>query len=151
MKAQDKALKLDQQLCFAVYSAAHAFNRAYKPLLDALGLTYPQYLVMMLLWERNGQTVKELGARLDLDSGTLSPLLKRLEKLGMISRARDENDERQVVITMTEKGKNARKEALSHVAPAIGTLISCGVDDMTELREALERLKNALDTVSSTG
>lgn len=147
MKQHDNALKLDQQLCFAVYSAAHAFNRAYKPLLDSLGLTYPQYLVMLVLWERNGQTVKELGVRLNLDSGTLSPLLKRLEKLGMITRTRDENDERQVVITLTEKGKSSRKEAQSYVAPAIGTLVSCGVDDIGGLRENLERLKAALDSM----
>jgi MarR family transcriptional regulator, organic hydroperoxide resistance regulator len=148
MQQQENALKLEQQLCFAVYSAAHAFNRAYKPLLDTLGLTYPQYLVMMVLWDRNGQTVKEIGARLDLDSGTLSPLLKRLEKMGMIIRTRDENDERQVVVTLTDKGKNARKDAQAHVAPTIGSLVSCGVDDLTQLREDLVRLKAALNVTS---
>ncbi len=145
MKPQDNVLKLEQQLCFAVYSAAHAFNRAYKPLLDSLGLTYPQYIVMMVLWERNGQTVKEIGAKLDLDSGTLSPLLKRLEKLGMITRTRDENDERQVVISLTEQGKATRRQALDKIAPAIGHLVGCGVDDMNEMRDRVIKLKTALD------
>lgn len=145
MKPQDNVLKLEQQLCFAIYSAAHAFNRAYKPLLDALGLTYPQYIVMMVLWERNGQTVKEIGAKLDLDSGTLSPLLKRLEKLGMITRMRDENDERQVVISLTEHGKSARRQALDKIVPAIGHLVGCGVDDLDEMRDRVIKLKAALD------
>jgi DNA-binding MarR family transcriptional regulator len=146
MKFPQDVLKLDQQLCFAVYSAAHSFNRAYKPLLEALGLTYPQYLVMMVLWERNGQTVKEIGARLDLDSGTLSPLLKRLEKMGMITRTRDENDERQVVISLTDQGKAARRQALDHIAPAIGHLVGCGVDNLDEMRDTILKLKKALDS-----
>lgn len=145
MKPQDNVLKLEQQLCFAVYSAAHAFNRAYKPLLDSLGLTYPQYIVMMVLWERNAQTVKEIGTKLDLDSGTLSPLLKRLEKLGMITRTRDENDERQVVVALTEQGKAARRQALDKIVPAIGNLVGCGVDDLDEMRNRVIKLKTALD------
>jgi DNA-binding MarR family transcriptional regulator len=149
MKFPQDVLKLDQQLCFAVYSAAHSFNRAYKPLLEALGLTYPQYLVMMVLWERNGQTVKEIGVRLDLDSGTLSPLLKRLEKMGMITRVRDENDERQVVISLTDQGKAARRQALDHIAPAIGHLVGCGVDNLDEMRDTILKLKKALDTASA--
>ena len=148
MNQYDDALKLDRQLCFAVYSTAHAFNRAYKPLLDELGLTYPQYLVMMVLWEKNGQTVKEIGARLDLDSGTLSPLLKRLGKMELITRTRDQNDERQVVISLTEAGRAARKVALSHVAPGIGKLVGCGVDDLGDLRDRLGKLKSALESVS---
>lgn len=151
MKPHDNVLKLEQQLCFAVYSAAHAFNRAYKPLLDALGLTYPQYIVMMVLWERNGQTVKEIGAKLDLDSGTLSPLLKRLEKLGMITRTRDENDERQVVISLTDQGKGARRLALDQIAPAIGYLVECGVDDLDEMRDRIVKLKTALDGAAEKG
>ena len=83
-QASDQLLRLDNQICFAVYSAAHAFNRVYKPLLDRLGLTYPQYLVMLVLWERDGIPVKDIGERLYLDSGTLTPLLKRLEQAGLI-------------------------------------------------------------------
>src|SRR5438477_3559214 len=90
--ATDQPLLLGNQLCFAVYSTAHAFNRVYKPLLDSLGLTYPQYLVMLVLWERDGVPVKEIGDRLFLDSGTLTPLLKRLEAAGLIKRRRSKQD-----------------------------------------------------------
>ena len=101
--AADQMLQLDNQICFAVYSAAHAFNRVYKPLLDRLGLTYPQYLVMLVLWERDGVPVKEIGERLFLDSGTLTPLLKRLEQAGHIKRTRSTEDERQVLIGLTRR------------------------------------------------
>ena len=105
MNYHSPALRLDNQICFAVYATAHAFNRTYKPLLDPLGLTYPQYLVMMVLWEQNELLVKEIGNRLELDSGTLSPLLKRLEKIGFVERRRNQADERQVSIRLTETGK----------------------------------------------
>src|SRR3569832_2323767 len=98
-------LRLDNQICFAVYSATHAFNRVYKPLLDRLGLTYPQYLVLLVLWERDGIAVKEIGERLHLDSGTLTPLLKRLEQAGLIKRTRSSEDERQVLIDLTAQGQ----------------------------------------------
>src|ERR1700749_3475178 len=100
----DQPLRLDNQICFAVYSAAHAFNRVYKPLLDRLGLTYPQYLVMLGLWERDGVAVKDIGERLFLDSGTLTPLLKRLEAAGLVKRTRSTQDERQVLIALTPQG-----------------------------------------------
>src|SRR5213595_3505029 len=103
--AADLPLRLDNQLCFAVYSTAHAFNRVYKPLLDSLGLTYPQYLVMLVLWERDGVPVKEIGDRLFLDSGTLTPLLKRLEAAGLIKRRRSKQDERQVLTALTAEGE----------------------------------------------
>ena len=99
-----KNLSLDQQLCFAVYAAAHAFNRFYKPLLVPLGLTYPQYLVLLVLWEADGQTVSGIGERLMLDSGTLTPLLKRLEAAGFVTRARSAHDERQVLVRLTDAG-----------------------------------------------
>ena len=100
----DFPLRLDNKICFAVYSTAHAFNRVYKPLLDKLGLTYPQYLVMLVLWERDGVPVKDIGERLFLDSGTLTPLLKRLEVAELIKRTRSTEDERQVLIALTSKG-----------------------------------------------
>lgn len=105
-------LHLATQICFAVYSAAHAFNRIYKPLLDGLGLTYPQYLVLLLLWEEDGQTMKTIGQRLYLDSGTLTPLMKRLETAGFVSRSRDAQDERLMRITLTETGRTLRQKAL---------------------------------------
>jgi hypothetical protein len=102
--ATDLPLLLGNQLCFAVYSTAHAFNRAYKPLLDRLGLTYPQYLVMLVLWERDGLPVRDIGERLFLDSGTLTPLLKRMEAAELIKRTRGTEDERQVLIALTSQG-----------------------------------------------
>src|SRR6201995_1466873 len=104
LTAGGQPLKLDNQICFAIYSAAHAFNRVYKPLLDRLGLTYPQYLVMLVLWERDGVPVKDIGERLFLDSGTLTPLLKRLEAAELIKRTRSTEDERQLMIALTAKG-----------------------------------------------
>ena len=109
--AADLPLLLDNQICFAVYSTAHAFNRVYKPLLDRLGLTYPQYLVMLVLWERDGVPVKDIGERLLLDSGTLTPLLKRLEAAQLIKRTRSTEDERQVLIALTPQGQALREKA----------------------------------------
>jgi len=107
----DDALRLDQQLCFALYSASRSLTRAYAPLLEPLGLTYPQYLVMLVLWEHRSASVKALGERLALDSGTLTPLLKRLEKRGLITRRRDPDDERVVRIDLTPDGQRLRARA----------------------------------------
>jgi DNA-binding MarR family transcriptional regulator len=104
-------LRLDQQLCFALYSASRALTRAYAPLLEPLGLTYPQYLVLLVLWEEDGVSVKQLGERLALDSATLTPLLKRLAERGIVERRRDENDERVVRIHLTPGGKALRGKA----------------------------------------
>ena len=114
--AADQLLRLDNQICFAVYSAAHAFNRVYKPLLDRLGLTYPQYLVMLSLWERDGVPVKDIGERLFLDSGTLTPLLKRLETAGLVKRTRSTEDERQVLIALTRAGTGAEGKSAQRAA-----------------------------------
>ena len=102
---------LDQQLCFALYSANLAMHKVYRPLLNALGLTYPQYLVMLVLWEEDALTVSAVGERLYLDSATLTPLLKRLETAGLLTRTRAEDDERQVVIELTAKGRHLRQGA----------------------------------------
>jgi len=104
-------LKLDNQLCFAVYAAAQAFTATYKPLLAPLGLTYPQYLAMLVLWEEDGLTVSAIGDRLGLDSGTLTPLLKRLESAKLVSRTRDAADERQVRIALTPAGRSLKQKA----------------------------------------
>src|SRR5437773_10980049 len=120
------AQRLDNQICFAVYSTAHAFNRVYKPLLDRLGLTYPQYLVMLVLWERDGVPVKGIGERLLLDSGTLTPLLKRLEAAELIKRTRSTEDERQVLIALTAQGQ-ALKEKARAVPQAILASSACSV------------------------
>src|SRR4051794_4591573 len=109
--AADFPLRLDNQICFAVYSTAHAFNRVYKPLLDKLGLTYPQYLVMLVLWERDGVPVKDIGERLFLDSGTLTPLLKRLEAAELIKRSRGTEGGREGLNRAAAKGEAPRGEA----------------------------------------
>ena len=125
---------IDQMLCFAVYSAGHAFTRFYKPRLDALDLTYPQYLVFLVLWEKDGITVKALGERLFLDSGTITPLIKRLEARGLVSRHRDEEDERQVRIRLTSEGR-----ALKGKAQAIPLAVMEGAGQSFEATEALRR------------
>lgn len=135
--------RLETQLCFAIYGAAHAFTRTYKPLLEPLGLTYPQYLVMLTLWEEDGQPVKAIGERLGLDSGTLSPLLKRLEQSGLLERRRDRQDERQVRIVLTEKGKALSREAAG-VMQAIGAATGCGLKEMEDLRDGLQEIKGRL-------
>ena len=140
----DDPLKLGGFLCFAVYSASHAFNRVYKPLLDALGLTYPQYLVMVALWEQDDQTVGALGAKLFLESSTLTPLLKRLEAQGRITRTRDPLDERQVRVRLTSVGQALRERAAD--VPSC-VLAASGLDlsnlqrlqsEVTALRDSLE-------------
>ncbi|MFN7101982.1 MAG: MarR family winged helix-turn-helix transcriptional regulator [Pseudorhizobium sp.] len=135
--------RLDAQLCFAIYGAAHAFTRTYKPLLEPLGLTYPQYLVMLALWEEDGQAVKAIGERLGLDSGTLSPLLKRLEQAGLLERRRDRQDERQVRIVLTQKGSALSREAIG-VMQAIGAASGCSLEEMEGLRDGLQDIKGRL-------
>jgi MarR family transcriptional regulator, organic hydroperoxide resistance regulator len=139
----DEALALGQQLCFAVYSAAHAFNRVYKPLLDRFGLTYPQYLVLLALWQQDDMTVKRIGEALGLDSGTLSPLLKRLEAAGYVRRLRDPADERQVIVSLTENGRGLKTEAFKILAE-IGKATGCSLEEIGELRDALHRLAQRL-------
>lgn len=139
----ESLLRLDQQICFALYGAAHAFTRAYKPLLDPIGLTYPQYLVMMALWEKQTSTVKALGEMLGLDSGTLSPLLKRLEQAGLITRKRGTVDERQVLVAMTPKGADLKKEGIKIMA-AIGASTGCGLEELAQLRDRVNALKDSL-------
>jgi DNA-binding MarR family transcriptional regulator len=107
----DDPLALDNQVCFALYSASLAMTKMYKPFLEKLGLTYPQYLVMLVLWQQDDLLVKMIGERLFLDSGTLTPLLKRLEASGLIARVRDDIDERQVRITLTKEGRALKKKA----------------------------------------
>jgi MarR family transcriptional regulator, organic hydroperoxide resistance regulator len=140
----DLALRLDNQICFAVYSAAHAFNRVYKPLLDKLGLTYPQYLVMLVLWEGDDVTVKDIGERLFLDSGTLTPLLKRLEAAGLIKRTRSTEDERQVLIALTPQGQ-ALQEKASSVPPSILAASACSVEELSVMKGEIAALRDRLN------
>ena len=143
----DQPLRLDSQICFAIYSAAHAFNRVYKPLLDRLGLTYPQYLAMLVLWENDGVSVKEIGERLFLDSGTLTPLLKRLEVAGLIRRTRSRKDERHVLIALTPRGQ-ALKDRARTVPLSILAASQCSVSTLSELKNEIVALRNRLNAAA---
>lgn len=144
MAKEADPLKLDSMLCFAVYAAGHAFTRFYKPRLDALGLTYPQYLVFLVLWEQDGLTVKALGEKLFLDSGTITPLVKRLEARGLLRRQRDDEDERQVRIFLTPEGRALRAKALS-VPVAVGKALGEQAVEAGDLRRSLQQLRERLD------
>ena len=136
-------LELDEQLCFAVYAASRAITARYRPLLGELGLTYPQYLVMLVLWEDAPRTVRELGERLQLDSGTLSPLLKRLEGLGLIARRRREEDERSVSVALTGEGERLR-EIAACVPTRIAGAMGLDDDELAGLRDALRALADRM-------
>jgi DNA-binding MarR family transcriptional regulator len=141
-------LALDHQLCFALYAASLAMTKAYKPLLAPLGLTYPQYLVMLVLWEGDGITVSQLGERLTLDSGTLTPLLKRLEALALLQRLRDPTDERRVLLRLTASGQTLRAAATA-VPQAIACATACDLQQIGALASQLHQLRRQLqDTVS---
>ncbi len=143
-EALEKELVLDRQLCFALYGASLALTRRYKPLLEPLGLTYPQYLAMLVLWESDRVAVKVLGARLGLDSGTLSPLLKRLELAGYVTRQRDSADERQVTVSLTPAGASLKAKAVEVMA-AIGAATGCDFEEMAALRDRLQALRERLE------
>ncbi|HSI61353.1 MAG TPA: MarR family transcriptional regulator [Ideonella sp.] len=137
-------LALDQQLCFALYAASLAMTRLYKPLLEPLGLTYPQYLAMLVLWEADGISVSALGERLSLDSGTLTPLLKRLDATGLVQRLRDAADERRVLLQLTPAGR-----ALKTRAESVPQQVSCAAGcDLQELSQLTQRLKTLRDDLT---
>jgi DNA-binding MarR family transcriptional regulator len=141
---------LDNQLCFAIYAAAHSFVQAYRPFLDPVGLTYPQYLVLLELWERDGQTVRELGAPLFLDSGTLTPMLKRMEAAGWIRRRPDAADGRVVRVTLTAKGQAFRNKARA-IPAAMMCASNLDLAGLTALRNKVKRVAAALRGRSSDG
>ena len=142
----DPTLLLGNQICFAVYSTAHAFNRVYKPLLDRLGLTYPQYLVMLALWERDGVPVKDIGERLFLDSGTLTPLLKRLEAAQLVKRTRSTEDERQVLIALTPQGQALREKARA-VPLSLLAASDCSISELSAIKNDLVALRDRLNAM----
>ena len=150
--ARSDWLRLDQQLCFALYSASLAMTKLYKPLLEPLGLTYPQYLALLVLWQDDGLTVSQLGERLHLDSGTLTPLLKRLEGAGLVQRLRDAQDERRVRVQLTAAGRALKKQA-ARVPEAVACASGCALDELaaltTRLRSLHGQLSNAPARVAS--
>jgi len=140
---RDQVPRLDQQLCFALYSTSLAMNKLYRKLLRKLGLTYSQYLVMMVLWEQDEQTVSALGERLFLDSATLTPLLKRMEQAGLLTRTRCPQDERQVIIGLTPSGSAMREEAAKLPACVLGAS-ECSLEQVVRLQGELSTLRAAL-------
>lgn len=132
-------LRLDYQLCFALYSAASAMTRLYRPLLAPLGITYPQYLALMALWEASPQTVGDLGRRLGLDSGTLTPLFKRMEKAGLVERTRDPADERRVMIGLTDAGREMKTRA-AKVPEAVFCQLPLPIEESVALKASAEKL-----------
>ena len=145
---QSPMLQLDNQLCFALYSTSLAMTKVYKPLLDELGLTYPQYLALLVLWERDGLMVSELGAKLFLDSGTLTPLLKRLEASGYIARIRALDDERRVYITLTSSGRKLKTRA-AKIPGCILSASHCAVPELMALTSQLQALRQRLSAQSA--
>lgn len=141
--SSDQALQLDHQLCFALYSASLAMTKLYKPLLDEMGLTYPQYLVLLALWEQDGQTVSELGQRLYLDSGTLTPLLKRMEAADWLSRLRDTADERRVLIRLTAAGRQLKARA-RRIPGCVLQAAQCELDEVLALTRQVQSLRDRL-------
>ncbi|MBG6099589.1 DNA-binding MarR family transcriptional regulator [Micromonospora vinacea] len=138
-------LLLRRQVCFALYAASRALTDVYRPILDEFGLTYPQYLVLLVLWERpdDAPTVSELGTELRLDSGTLSPLLKRLEGAGLVLRRRSARDERRVEVGLTEQGL-ALREQLCDVPLRIALATGLGIDELVALRDTLTRVTDTI-------
>jgi MarR family transcriptional regulator, organic hydroperoxide resistance regulator len=141
--SSDQALQLDHQLCFALYSASLAMTKLYKPLLDEIGLTYPQYLAMLVLWEHDGVAVSELGERLHLDSGTLTPLLKRLEVAEFVTRLRDVQDERRVLIRLTAAGRKLRTRA-ARIPGCVLQATQCDVTEVLALTRQVQALRDRL-------
>ncbi len=139
----DAWLALDKQLCFALYSASLAMTKMYKPLLAPLGLTYPQYLVMLSLWEEDGQSVSALGDKLALDSGTLTPLLKRLQAQGALTRERDTADERRVIVRLTDAGRRLKIQARK-VPPQVARSTGCELAEIAQLTRQLTTMRDSL-------
>jgi DNA-binding MarR family transcriptional regulator len=137
-------LLLDRQLCFALYSASLAMTKLYKPLLEPLGLTYPQYLVMLVLWEGDGITVSQLGERVALDSGTLTPLLKRLEASSLVRRLRDAIDERRVLLHLTPAGRALKGKAIA-VPEQVACASGCELDELAALTTRLKALRDQIN------
>ena len=141
--ASEEAPRLGDQLCFALYSSSLAMSKLYRKLLAELGLTYPQYLVMMVLWEEDGLTVSAVGERLFLDSATLTPLLKRLEAAELVQRVRASDDERKVMVTLTKKGKSLRRKA-ARLPESVLCAIECSAQTTRALKDDLVRLRRSI-------
>lgn len=140
---QYKNLKLDQQLCFALYAATHAITRVYRNALEQYGLTYPQYLVMLVLWESDGISVSTIANKLELDSGTLTPMLKKLEVAGLVSRTRNKQDERIVIVMLTGKG-NKLQDEIANIQKSVACQTGLSDDNFVILKDSLHQLVQTL-------
>lgn len=136
----EQRLQLDNQLCFALYSASLAMTKSYKPLLDALDLTYPQYLVMLILWEKDGIALKDIAQKLFTESGALTPVLKRMQEMGLLLRARSAHSERTLEIRLTDKGRELQQRALK-VNETVALNCGMGLEQMQQLRDQLVQLR----------
>lgn len=143
MSKKFKNLDLDNQLCFALYAATHAVTRSYRNKLENVGITYPQYLVLLVLWENDRQTVKELAFRLKLDSGTLTPLIKRIENAGLLTRERSKQDERLVHVSLTAAGK-ALEKSVAKIQKEVVCQTGLTTDEFFKLRDSLYKLTNSM-------
>lgn len=142
-----KELQLDNQICFRLYTAARLITQAYTPILTELGITYPQYLVLMVLWEKDNQPVNDIAHRLLLETNTVTPLLQRMEKLGIVSRKKGELDKRQQIVSLTEKGRNMEEQAYQLIPPSMGeALKACPlqINDYTQLAYELDSIIDSL-------
>lgn len=146
----DSIPDVSEMLCFSVYSAEHAFTQLYRPLLDKLKLTYPQYLVMVTLWGRDGRTVKELGKILFLDSSTLTPLLKRLETAGFITRTRNPKDEREVLLHLTEEGRTLKGYA-AEITQCIQDAVGLDAETLNAIRSSIDAIRDRLQRAEPPG
>ncbi|WP_034889971.1 MarR family winged helix-turn-helix transcriptional regulator [Gillisia sp. Hel_I_29] len=146
MKVEDQ-LKLENQICFPIYSVSRLITKAYKPYLEKMSLTYPQYLVMLVLWEHEKLTVNQIGSNLQLNTNTLSPLIKRMEQMDLLKRTRSVKDERSIVVELTKKGLNYKNDAIPIPQTLLRSLISEEVElkDIISLKETLDKLINLLN------
>jgi DNA-binding MarR family transcriptional regulator len=140
----DRPLKIDELLCFSVYSVNHAISRLYRPLLAPLGLTYPQYLVLVALWNRDRRRVNELGRELQLDTNTLTPLLKRMEAAELLTRQRNPDDERSLIVALTDKGRALEQKA-GELTACVLDAMGGDIEELTALRDRLHLLRDKLE------
>lgn len=140
---KDNCIKLDNQICFSLYAASREIIKLYKPVLDKYNLTYTQYITMLVLWEEEKSTVKGIGKRLHLDSGTLTPLLKKLESMGLITRYRDSKDDRVVIAELTKEGRKLKEEIID-VPEQVFCKVNMSIEKASELKANLDELLNVL-------
>lgn len=143
MSGRTRAITLDDQLCFSLYGASMAINRAYKPLLDALEITYPQYLVLSALWEMDGQSIGSIGERLGLDSSNVTPLVKRMESAGLVSRLRNPKDERQVVVSLTEAGRDMQARSTC-LGQTLFSAAGLSVERLVQLNKDVQAFRDSV-------